>query len=198
MIDFALALPCVDPDKIALMGVSLGGYLAPRAAAFEKRISALIANDGVYDYGVANLGGSIPAERRAALEAAIKAKEAPEVDRRLEETMKASPTAAWALTHGMFVTGTSTPRAYVATTLDYHLRDGIAEQISCPTLVLEAEEDIFFKGQPQQLFDHLTCPKTLMRFTIAEGAGAHCQVGAHRLAFGRVYDWLDCTFGAID
>ena len=198
VIDFALALPCVDPDKIALMGVSLGGYLAPRAAAFEKRISALIANDGVYDYGVANLGGSIPAERRAALEAAIKAKEAPEVDRRLEETMKASPTAAWALTHGMFVTGTSTPRAYVATTLDYHLRDGIAEQISCPTLVLEAEEDIFFKGQPQQLFDHLTCPKTLMRFTVAEGAGAHCQVGTHRLAFGRVYDWLDCTFGAID
>jgi dienelactone hydrolase len=109
----------------------------------------------------------------------------------LEAAMKNSPTAAWALTHGMFVTGTSTPRLYIAATLDYHLRDGIAEKIACPTLVLDAEEDIFFKGQPEALYDHLTCTKTLMRFTVAEGAGAHCQVGAHRLAFGRIYDWLD-------
>jgi pimeloyl-ACP methyl ester carboxylesterase len=195
VVDFALNLPGVDSEKVALMGVSLGGYLAPRAAAFEKRISALIANDGVYDYGIANLGASAPAQERRLAEAAIRAKDAPEVDSRLEEAMKASPIAAWALTHGMFVTGTATPRAYVAATLDYHLRDGIAERISCPTLVLEAEEDMFFKGQPQQLYDHLTCPKTLMRFTAAEGAGAHCQVGAHRLAFGRIYDWLDSTFG---
>jgi hypothetical protein len=39
-------------------------------------------------------------ERRAA-EAAMMARKAPEVDRRLNEMMKASPTAAWALSHGM-------------------------------------------------------------------------------------------------
>ena len=38
--DFALTLPAVDAKRIALMGVSLGGVLAPRAAAFEKRIAA--------------------------------------------------------------------------------------------------------------------------------------------------------------
>ena len=184
VVDFALTLPCVDPQKIALMGVSLGGYLAPRAAAFEKRISALIANDGVYDYGVANLG-PIPPGQRAAAEAAVRAKEAPQLDRKLDELIKTSPTAAWAFTHGMFVTGTSSPRAYVAATLEYHLRNGIAELISCPTLVIDAEEDMFFKNQPEELYEHLTCPKTLMRFTTAEGAGAHCQVGAQRLAFGR-------------
>jgi hypothetical protein len=97
----------------------------------------------------------------------------------------------------MFVTGTSSPRAYVAATLEYHLKNGIAEQISCPTLVLDAEEDMFFKGQPEELYEHLTCPRTLIRFTAAEGAGAHCQVGAHRLAFGRIYDWLDNTLGNI-
>jgi pimeloyl-ACP methyl ester carboxylesterase len=197
VVDFALTLPDTNADKIALMGVSFGGYLAPRAAALEKRISALIANDGVYDYGVANLGGSMAPEQRAAAEAAIMAKEAPEIDRKLQEMMKGSPTATWALTHGMFVTGTSTPRAYVAATLAYHLRDGIAEKISCPTLVLDAEEDMFFRGQPEELYEHLTCPRTLMRFTAAEGAGAHCQVGAHRLAFARIYDWLDNTFGII-
>jgi pimeloyl-ACP methyl ester carboxylesterase len=148
VVDFALTLPGVNADEIALMGVSLGGYLAPRAAAFEKRISALIANDGVYDYGIANLGGArMSPAQRAAVEAAMLAKEAPEADRKLQEMMNASPVAAWALTHGMFVTGTSSPRAYVAATLGYHLRDGIAEKISCPTLVLDAEEDVFFKGQ---------------------------------------------------
>jgi len=33
----------------------------------------------------------------------------------------------------------------------------------------------------------------MLRFTNAEGAGAHCEVGASRLAFARMYDWLDET-----
>ena len=37
--DFALTLPGVDPGKIALMDISMGGELAPRVAAFEKRIA---------------------------------------------------------------------------------------------------------------------------------------------------------------
>jgi hypothetical protein len=176
------------------MGISLGGCLAPRAAAFEKRISALVANDGIYDYGACNLG-PVSAEQRAAAEAMINAPEAPDIDRQIEEAMRTSPTAAWAITHGMFATGTRTPRAYLGEALKYHLRDGIAEQIACPTLVLDAEDDMFFKGQPEDLYNHLTCLKTLIRFTATEGAGAHCQVGAHRLAFGRIYDWLDETLG---
>ncbi|MFL6435473.1 MAG: alpha/beta hydrolase family protein, partial [Nitrososphaeraceae archaeon] len=34
---------------LALMGISMGGYLAARAAAFEHRISACILYNGVYD-----------------------------------------------------------------------------------------------------------------------------------------------------
>jgi hypothetical protein len=44
-------------------------------------------------------------------------------------------------------------------------------------------------GEP--LFDHLTCPKTMLKFTDAGGAGAHCESGASRLAQGRTYDWLN-------
>jgi dienelactone hydrolase len=193
VVDFALKLPGIDPEKIALMGISFGGELAPRAAAFEKRIAALIANDGVYDYGAANLT-HVPAELRAAFLQMLTAKEAPQVDQMIEAAMKASPTADWGITHGMYAMGAPTPRAYLAAAQDYNLRNGIAEAISCPTLVCEAEGDIFFKGQPQVLYDHLTCPKTFMRFTESEGAGAHCQVGAGRLAFARMYDWLDDTF----
>src|SRR5271156_4444114 len=77
VVDFAVKLPGVDTAKIALMGVSFGGYLALRAAAFEKRIAAVIANDGVYDYGAANLS-AVPGEQRAAMALAVRAKEAPQ------------------------------------------------------------------------------------------------------------------------
>jgi hypothetical protein len=109
--------------------------------------------------------------------------------------MKTRATARWAFSHGMFAMGAPTPRAYLAKCLAYNLRDGVAEAIACPTLVCDAEGDLFFKGQPQELHDHLTCRKTLMRFTEEEGAGAHCQAGAGRLAFARIYDWLDETLG---
>jgi pimeloyl-ACP methyl ester carboxylesterase len=194
VVDFVVKLPGIDLQKIALMGVSLGGELAPRAAAYEKRIAALIANDGVYDYGAANLS-NVPPEKRQAMEELLLAKDAPELDRMIATSMKNSPITDWAIAHGMYAMGASSPRAYLAATLDFNLRNGVAEAISCPTLICEAEGDIFFRGQPQQLFDHLTCPKTLVRFTKEEGAGAHCQVGAARLAFARIYDWLDQTFG---
>src|SRR5262249_5142284 len=144
VVDFALTLPGVDRGKIALMGISMGGQLAPRAAAFEKRIAALIVNDGVYDYGAANLT-HVPAELRTAVVQMVTVKEAPQVDQMIEAAMKASPTAAWGFTHGMYAMGAPTPRAYLAAAQAYNLRDGIAEAISCPTLVCEAEGDMFFK-----------------------------------------------------
>jgi alpha-beta hydrolase superfamily lysophospholipase len=70
VVDFALTLAGVDAEKIALMGISMGGVLAPRAAAFEKRISALIANDGLYDFGAAILA-SIPPKLQVAAEAGL-------------------------------------------------------------------------------------------------------------------------------
>jgi dienelactone hydrolase len=194
VIDFVLKLPGVDPKRVALMGASFGGMLAPRAAAFERRIAALIANDGLYDYAAAQLARIRPEERER-VKAGLVAAEAPELDEALEGAMKTNPNARWAFPHGMFAMGAPTPRAYLAKCLAYNLRDGIAEAIACPTLVCDAEGDLFFKGQPQELYDHLTCPKTLMRFTEEEGAGAHCQAGAGRLAFARIYDWLDETLG---
>ena len=50
VIDWVEARPDVDADRIGLWGVSLGGYYAPRAAAFEKRARACIALSGPYDW----------------------------------------------------------------------------------------------------------------------------------------------------
>ena len=196
VVDYALTRKDVDPKRIAFHGESLGGYLAPRAAAFEHRLAACIADDGVYDYGIAQLA-SIPADRREEVRAALFAPSAPQLDAMLETAMKTSSVARWVFTHGMYAFGVDTPRAYLAATQAFHLRDGVAEQIKCPTLICDAEKDLYFQGQAQELFDHLTCPKTFMMFTDAEGAGAHCEAGASRLAYGRMYDWLDETLAAV-
>src|SRR5271154_1762412 len=109
VVDFALTLSGIDPERIALMGVSLGGELAPRAAAFEKRLAALIANDGLYDFAAPVLA-RVPPDQRADFEQMLKADQAPALDQALAGVMKESPTARWAMTHGMYVFGVSTPR----------------------------------------------------------------------------------------
>src|ERR1700734_812551 len=43
-VDYVLSRTDVDPKRLALAGNSMGGYFAPRAVAFEKRITAVIAN----------------------------------------------------------------------------------------------------------------------------------------------------------
>ncbi|MEV7510345.1 MULTISPECIES: alpha/beta fold hydrolase [unclassified Streptomyces] len=194
VVDFAENLPDVDGSRLALIGISMGGILAPRAAAFEHRLAALIAVDGLYDLGQVAVR-NVPGTREEA-ERLLRAESAPELDAAFEQAMAHDPIARWAINHGMYVMGVDTPRAFSASYLDYTLADGIAERIQCPTLVCDAEEDMFFQGQPEQLYDHLTCPKTFMEFTTEEGAGAHCHPGAMRLSIARIYDWLDDTLAA--
>ena len=91
----------------------------------------------------------------------------------------ANPVIRWAPHTASTSWGSTSPRDFLASYLDYTLADGIAEQITCPTLVCDADDDLFFGGQPQLLFDHLTCAKTLLDFTDEEGAGAHCHTGVN-------------------
>ena len=194
VLDHLLALPHVDPERVALLGNSMGGLLAPRAAAFDPRIKALISLDGVYDMGMTVTDGFGGDRDRAG--AVLRAEHAPEADEVFQGLMANDPTMRWAFSHGTWVTGAGSPREYAARMLDYHVRDGIAERITCPTLVCSAEGDFAFQGQPEALYEHLTCPKTFLEFTDGEGAGAHCQAGAQRLAMTRIGDWLDETFGS--
>ena len=47
-IDYLVSRPEVDPNRVALLGISMAGYYAPRVAAFEKRLKALVAWSGCY------------------------------------------------------------------------------------------------------------------------------------------------------
>ncbi|AJE43606.1 alpha/beta hydrolase family protein [Streptomyces nodosus] len=49
VVDATLRLPGVDPERLALFGVSQGGYWVPHALAFEHRFAAAVIDDGVVD-----------------------------------------------------------------------------------------------------------------------------------------------------
>jgi dipeptidyl aminopeptidase/acylaminoacyl peptidase len=50
VVDWVERQDSIDGARVGLWGVSLGGYYAPRAAAFEKRVQACIALSGPYDW----------------------------------------------------------------------------------------------------------------------------------------------------
>jgi len=49
VIDYLEKRSDIDATRIGVWGVSLGGYYAPRAAAFDKRIKACVALSGAYE-----------------------------------------------------------------------------------------------------------------------------------------------------
>ena len=50
-LDVLCARGDLDGNRIGMLGVSLGGYYAARAAAFEPRVKAVVVSGGPYDYG---------------------------------------------------------------------------------------------------------------------------------------------------
>ncbi|KAB8145672.1 alpha/beta fold hydrolase [Chloroflexia bacterium SDU3-3] len=182
VVDFTLTQRGVDPARLVLIGGSLGGYLAPRAAAFEHRLAACVAIDGLFSFDV-------PAEATTVLQ---HAKNEQESQQMLQEMQRRSLNMRWAISQGIWSFAVDTPEEFVARMARYTM-EGIAQQIRCPMLVCDAERDHFFDNQPQKLYDALTCERTLLRFTAEDGADEHCHVGADHLLNQRVFDWLDST-----
>jgi pimeloyl-ACP methyl ester carboxylesterase len=183
VVEYALARPDVDPDRLALMGMSLGGLLAARAAAFEPRLAALVLFNGVYDV-YANVLGDVPAPLRG-----LFLRKSRLVNGLLAVAMRTDPAKRWALTNGMWTGGFASPAAYFQANRRYTLA-GVAEKIRCPTLVADAENDHFFHDA-RAVYEALTCPKQYARFTAEQGAEEHCQAGALAIFHQHVFDWLD-------
>lgn len=188
-VDFALTLPEVDGDQLVLMGMSMGGYLAPRAAAFEQRFKAAIYFDGIYDFGE-TARAAMPKEAMAALDAGDKAK----FNQIVGDAMHTNTTLRWNMEQGTWTFGVPSYADFIEATREYTMA-GIVQNIRCPSLVMDAEADMFFNGQPQKLFDALQCSKKLVKFTTADGAENHCQSGALSYKDQVVFDWLDETLG---
>ncbi len=191
VIDEVSRRPEVDPDRIVLVGWSFGGFLAPRAASFEHRLAALVADPGQWDMGKA-LVSMMP------LSDADKAR-FPDVDPSCLDPMveylqsdTTDPMLRWRLIQrALWVHGVDSFFDYVAAAVEYELSSVVAG-ISCPTMLTAAEGDPTAAGA-ELLYEALQVPKVLVRFSEAEGAGGHCETMARALYEQRVFDWLDDT-----
>ncbi|PZU96429.1 alpha/beta hydrolase family protein [Cyanobium sp. ULC084] len=190
VVDYALSRPDVDPQRIALIGWSFGGYLAPRAASGEHRLAACIADPGQWDLleALRLLLPLPPAVRERLPEIAPADLEA------VEAQMRSSPSLHWTVRRALWVHGLDSFADYIRIAGKYSLR-GRAERIRCPTLVAWADGDPIARFA-EQLHDALQCPRTLVRFTAAEGAGGHCEETARSLFHQRAYDWLEAVFAS--
>jgi hypothetical protein len=186
VIDWLVAQPDVDAAKIALVGRSFGGYLAPRAASVEHRIAALVCDPGQYDF-VSRLVGKLFDEEY--WEKVLAAD--PATDAELE-AMLDTPHNREYFGARMTTMGAATVGDFLRLQPGYTL-EGRVGDITCPVLVTEGEGD--FASQSQVLVDHLTTQTTFARFADAEGAGGHCEGMGATLFEEVTFDWLDATLG---
>jgi pimeloyl-ACP methyl ester carboxylesterase len=181
--------PELDADRFALIGLSFGGYYAPRAAAFDDRVAACVAFDHMHDLYRAAAGES---PRAAAI-----FQRAPDTVINAVATLgeRVSAESRWLMDNGRWVFGVESAAEYMRTIQEYSLT-GVAGDIDCPTLVLAGEDDHFVSVDLAREFaDEVGEPATLRVFETASGAGEHCQSGNLSMACSVIYDWLD---GALE
>ncbi|WP_033289877.1 alpha/beta hydrolase family protein [Amycolatopsis jejuensis] len=187
VVDLTLGLPGVDPERLALYAVSQGGYWAPRALAFEHRFAAAVIDDGVVDVSAAwhamlspELRELLANGERDAFDAAIELLPAPV---KLIFTWRANPYRC--------------PTFY-DTFLEaarYEITPELAARITTPVLIADPDQEGYFAGQPERLYDMIPGEKVHVRFTEAEGAAGHCEPMARSLAAQRFFDFLDDHVG---
>jgi dienelactone hydrolase len=188
VVDWVLKRSDVDPKRMAIQGISQGGYWVPRAVAFEKRFAAAIADPGVIDVGASWWGGLAP-QVVAMLNGGMKAQFDSLMAARLPPA-KAADLAFRARPFGF----TSLFDTFIAAK-QYTLA-GVVDKITTPMFITNPDNEQFFPGQPKQLYDALpTAKKALAAFTVAEGADRHCEPGAPMLRSQRTFDWLDTQLG---
>ncbi len=177
----------VQPEHIALYGVSGGGYITAQAVATDPRIKAWVAATPIYD-----LGAVMKREMGAAA---------------------AAP--AWALKTVMRLAGQLNESAAInlakyawqfGATDFAPIIEGVQRQapvidytrVHVPSLFLVSEgEGPELQRQTEAIagdFRARGVPVTVRRFTAAEGADGHCQVNNLRLAHMVIFDWLDRLF----
>ena len=177
----------VDAKRIALVGVSMGGYWVPRALAFEHRIAAGVADPGVWDVSAPWLQ-NLPKFVRDVLDAGNKA----QFDQMIHMGTASNARAKMLLRFRMRPFGMTSYFDVFQAAEKYKLAD-VAANIRCPMLITDPEGEHFFPGQAQKLYDALRCPKNIVRFTREQGAGQHCEVAAPGYRDYCIYNWLDET-----
>ena len=169
-VDWLEARPDVDPKRIGMTGISLGGYYAPRAVAFEPRFAAGAVWGANHNWAQVQ-------------------------QKRLKREGENPVPHYWA--HVMWVFGAKDMDEFLEKASGMHL-DGVMERIRVPFLVTHGEKDRQIAlDYAHQSFDQLvnSPQREIKIFTDREGGVEH--VGADNMSFGRDYiaDWFATTLG---
>jgi dipeptidyl aminopeptidase/acylaminoacyl peptidase len=171
-VDFAETIPGIDPDLIGLIGWSLGGYYAPRAAAFEKRLKLVVAWGANHNW--------------AAVQEA----------RRNREGSNPVP-HYW--DHVFWVWGVDNMDDFIEVTKNMHL-NGVAEKITIPLLVTHGANDrqIPVKYAHETYDQAVNSPKRELRiFDEPEGATEHMGIDHMPYVASHISDWIAETFAEM-
>lgn len=176
------------PEKIVLLGESLGGYLAPRAVAFDSRIDGVIAYDAIYNAGEL-AKGQVPKFINWLHEHNYTG------ILKLLSHLPRSPESEWAAKNGMWTFGLSNPLAVVDAMQALTLAP-VADRIRADVLLLAGADDHFMANEIDKVRESLTQARsvTSVVFDHESGGAEHCQLGAHSLWHATVFDWLAKTY----
>src|SRR5712692_3546940 len=165
--------PEVDPARVGVMAISLGGYYAPRAAAFAPRFAACIAWGAQWD------DHAVWKER---------------LDRIARGE---SPSLSVPWEHLLWIFGVTT-RDEALKRLEGFRLDGVVQRIRCPFLLVHGEGDAQIPlATAQTCFDAVgSTRKTFKVFTRAEGGYHHCQTDNLSIGTAYMWDWLEDMLGA--
>jgi alpha-beta hydrolase superfamily lysophospholipase len=175
LVDYALTRPEVDPDLIALFGFSWGGHIAFKAARFDPRIKAMIANPPMPD-----VFRSVLAQQKGH-------------NRHDPISRTAFDQIVWRF--GLKISfNPKDIAARFAKAYDYLTNGKVdVKQIQIPALLMagEGEAEVTLKIV-RECFEGLPNPKKKMViFTKKQGGEAHCQVNNLTLPNTTMFDWLD-------
>lgn len=170
VIDYAEQLPGMDMDRIALLGISFGGYLIPRAAAFDKRIKLCIPNSGCISWGA-----SITKAFRTA-------KKLPWF---LRPSTIDSMVRDYAWKHGV-----DNDIDVVIGELEKYTNEDILDEITCKVLVIDGTAEVIL-GRAKEFYDRLNCPKDYLLFDDSTTAQNHTQMGGYGPGSEILFDWIE-------
>ncbi|MBQ9384709.1 MAG: alpha/beta fold hydrolase [Ruminiclostridium sp.] len=181
-----------DLSDITIVGISLGGYLAPRAAAFDKRITKVVAWS-VFPCFQDILVSMQPQSTQRAFHTLMKLRARPLLNLVFGKKAKSSPIIDWGIKHGCYAYEAKDAYSYAKKLKLYDLAP-IADRITQDVLILGANGDHFidYKLIGKEI-NMLTNVKSLTfrLFTDKEQAQNHCNVGNGKLALDTICSWIE-------
>ena len=190
-LDYVLARRETDPRRVALMGISFGGYFATRIAAHEPRVRALIANSPIVDLHayMASFVGFDPALLPDAEDVWLQ-----DIDHIPDSAI---PPQTREMMRNLIVRlGQGSFKQAYLRLRDFRVDDASLRNIRCPSLALVgAGEGAEPLAQCERFQRAVGGPVARHVFTAEEGAEGHCQTGNLAYSAAVSMDWLDELFG---